>query len=115
MIHQAQDLEGLLDAVARRDLQHRDISVLLALISLMDRFGKVRITAVALAERLQMNYQVCIQSLSRLRKVGALVRVYDRRAGASHFILNPWVASVGSASTRGHLWAQFKAALEGNG
>ncbi|NBW77014.1 MAG: hypothetical protein EBR34_14630 [Sphingomonadaceae bacterium] len=115
MVHQAQDLEGLLAALARRDLQHRDISVLLAMISRMDRTGKVRVTALALAEQLEMAHTVCIGSISRLRKHAVLVKVYDRQSGSHYFILNPYVASIGGPQTRGHLWAQFKAALEDAG
>ena len=115
MVHQAPDLEGLFEALARRDLQHRDMSVMLAMISRMDRTGKVRVTALALSEQLGIHHNVCISAISRLRKHAVVVKVYDRQAGSHYFILNPYVASIGGPQTRGHLWAQFKAALEDAG
>lgn len=114
MVHQARDLDDIFQALAQRELQPLDICVLLAMVSRMDRTGKVRTTARALTEQIGSNYTSCIKAIGRLRKAGALVKVRDRQTGGHYFILNPYVASVGSAQARGHLWAQFKLALEEN-
>lgn len=114
MVYQAEGLEGLFQSLATKQLQPMDICVLLAMISRMDRVGKVRCSAKAIAELIGCHYISCVKAIGRLRVVNALVKVYDRQAGAHYFILNPYIASVGSAQNRGHLWAQFKLALEEN-
>lgn len=112
MFHQTRDLEVLLEAVARRDLEFRDISVLVALVAHMDRSGRVRVTGAALAEKLAMKQSICISSITRLRQQQIIVRAHDKTSGERYFLVNPFIFSVGGPHRRNHLWAQFKAAIE---
>jgi len=112
MIHLNRDLESVLAAVARRDLEPRDIAVLFGLIANMDRMGKVRIASSALAKQLSVTPPLVGKSLTRLRRQLIIVKVYESKTGDTYFLLNPFVASVGGPQRRGHLWTQFKAALE---
>lgn len=112
MLHQNTDVESLFAAVARKDLQPMDPAVLWALMHHMDRLGRVRITTNALAELLGFSVSACSRSLTRLRRQALLAKVYDRKSGEIYYLVNPFVASVGGPQRRGHLWAQFKAALE---
>jgi predicted transcriptional regulator len=112
MFHQTRDLETLLDAVAKRDLQLRDLSVLVALVAHMDRSGRVRVTGAALAEKLDINHSTCISSMTRLRQQQVIARVFDKASGERYFLVNPFIFSVGGPQRRNHLWAQFKAAVE---
>ena len=112
MIHQTSDLESVLAAVARRDLEPRDLAVFVGLIANMDRVGKVRSTSTALAQQLGVDPSLVGKSVTRLRRQMMVAKVYDRKTGETYFLLNPYIASVGGPQRRGHLWAQFKAALE---
>jgi hypothetical protein len=112
MLHQTQDLDSLFAALARKDLQPMDATVFLALMRHMDRVGRARISTTAIAETLGFSASACSRSLGRLRRQCLIAKVYDRTVGETYFLLNPYVASVGGSQRRGHLWAQFKAALE---
>ena len=112
MFHQTRDFDAVLDALATRDLELRDISVLLALVAHMDRYGRVHVTGTAIAERLGVKPAVCIASLTRLKRQQLVVRAHDRSSGQRYFLVNPFLFSVGGSQRRGHLWAQFKAAIE---
>lgn len=112
MLHQGPDTERVIAAVSRRDLEPRDISVLVVLMTYMDRSGKVRMTCAAIAEKLGMKSSMCIASMTRLKQQGFVVRVQDKSTGDRYYLVNPFVSSVGGPQRRGHLWAQFKAALE---
>lgn len=112
MLHQNADAETVFAAVARKDLQPMDFAVLWALMHHMDRLGRVRITTSGLAELLGFSVSACSRSLTRLRRQTLLAKVYDRKTGDIYYLINPFVASIGGSQRRGHLWAQFKAALE---
>lgn len=113
MFHQTRDLDAVMDAIASRDLELRDISVLVAIVAHMDRFGRARVTGAAIAERLDIKPAVCIASITRLKRQQLVVRAHDRSSGERYFLINPFVFSVGGPQRRNHLWALFKAALEG--
>ena len=111
MVHQ-QDLDSAISLVGARRLELRDMAVFMALMAYMNwRSGRVPITAKALAERLQIHLPTCVSSLTRLKKEMLVTRVVDRNTGENYYLLNPYVASVGSPQRRGLLWAQFKATV----
>ncbi len=112
MVHR-RDMDSTIDLVKSRRLQLRDMAVFSALIAEMDvASGKVQCTAAHLAERLGIKPPVCISSLTRLRKEFLVSRVRDKRTGSTYFLVNPYVASVGGPSRRGHLWQQFQDSLD---
>ena len=111
MVHQ-RDLDSAISLVGTRQLELRDMAVFMALMAYMNwRSGRVPITAKALAERLQIQLPTCVSSLTRLKKELLVTRVVDRNTGENYYLLNPYVASVGSPQRRGLLWAQFKATV----
>lgn len=112
MLHLTRDLDAVLAAVSRRDLEPRDLAVLVGLIANMDRMGKVRSTSAAIAACLGVSPSLAGKSITRLRQQSIIAKVYDRKTGETYFLVNPYVASIGGPQRRGHLWAQFKAALE---
>lgn len=112
MLHLSRDLESVLAAVARRDLEPRDLAVLVCLISFMDRMGKVRSTSAAVAAQLGVSPSLVGKSITRLRTQAIIAKVYDNKSGETYFLVNPYVASIGGPQRRNHLWMQFKAALE---
>lgn len=115
MVHQ-RDLDSAISLVGTRKLELRDMAVFMGLMAHMNwRSGRVPITAKALANRLQIKLPTCVSSLTRLKKELLVTRVVDRHTGENYYLLNPYVASVGSPQRRGHLWAQFQASLEGTG
>jgi predicted transcriptional regulator len=112
MLHLSRDLESVLAAVARRDLEPRDLAVLVCLISFMDRMGKVRSTSAAVAAQLGVSPSLVGKSITRLRQQSVIAKVYDNKSGETYFLVNPYVISIGGPQRRNHLWMQFKAALE---
>ena len=111
MVHR-RDLSSTIDLVRQRHLEPRDMAVLTAMLCEMDSTGRCRVTVAHLAERLGIQRTHCSASISRLRQQMILARVRDQRSGSTHFLLNPYVASVGGPQRRNHLWQQFQEALE---
>lgn len=111
-VHHSRDLESVFQALACRDLQPIDLCVLLALVSHMDRVGRARVTATAVASQLNIAAASCIRATSRLRKQKVIVKIRDPKSNSVYFVINPFVASIGNDQNRGHLVAQFEAALE---
>lgn len=82
-VHHSRDLESVFQALACRDLQPIDLCVLLALVSHMDRVGRARVTATAVASQLNIATASCIRATSRLRKQKVIVKIRDPEATAS--------------------------------
>lgn len=110
------DLQSVLALTGQRRLELRDTAVLMGLIAYVDwRSGRSKVSAKFLAEQLGIQLTHCARSLTRLRNERLAVRIYDERTGETFFLLNPYLASVGGAKRRGHLYAQFSEALEREG
>lgn len=112
MVHQ-RDLDSTIALLGERRLELRDAAVFLTLLNYVNwRSGRVHITAKYVAERLKIQLPVCVSAISRLKKEGLVSRVVDPRTGENYYLINPYLASVGGPSRRGHLWTQFQASLE---
>lgn len=112
MLHQTVDAEKAFAAVAAKDLTPGDLAIFLVLMHHMDRAGKVRVAVSTVASLLGYHPNSCSRALARLRKQELVAKGFDPRTGEHYFLLNPFVASVGSGQRRGHLWKQFEAALD---
>ena len=100
-------------AVKAKTLHPRDLAVLVALLSNVNwRSGRAQITPNGLAQQLGMLDSNIRASISRLRKQLLISRVLNRGSGENYFLINPYLASVGGPSRRGHLWQQFQESLE---
>ena len=68
MLHQ-EEFENVFGLISERRLELRDMAVYVGLISEMNwRTGRVRLTARALARKLNVKDSVCVMSLGRLKK-----------------------------------------------
>jgi|TARA_R100001443_G_C3322035_1_gene170288 hypothetical protein len=111
MLHQ-EEFENVFGLISERRLELRDMAVYVGLISEMNwRTGRVRLTARALARKLNVKDSVCVMSLGRLKKELLVVRVREKRSGDVYFLLNPHFASVGGVKRRGYLQSQFEEAI----
>ena len=111
MLHQ-EEFENVFGLISERRLELRDMAVYVGLISEMNwRTGRVRLTARALARKLNIKDSVCVMSLGRLKKELLVVRVREKRSGDVYFLLNPHFASVGGVKRRGYLQSQFEEAI----
>ena len=111
MLHQ-EEFENVFGLISERRLELRDMAVYVGLISEMNwRTGRVRLTARALAKKLNVKDSVCVMSLGRLKKELLVVRVREKRSGDVYFLLNPHFASVGGVKRRGYLQSQFEEAI----
>jgi hypothetical protein len=100
-------------AVKAKQLQPRDLAVLLALMGNMNwRSGRAQVTPNGLADQLGVVGSNVRASISRLRKQLLISRVVDRYTGEAYFLINPYLAAVGGPQRRGHLWQQFQNSLE---
>lgn len=107
------EMDRCLDLVAERRLELRDMAVLWALMAHASwRTGKIIVTVDKLAERLRMQKPHVVSSLTRLRKELLLTKGKDPHNGTPFYLLNPAVASVGPAQTKGRMWQVFKESLE---
>ena len=111
MLHQ-EEFANVFGLISERRLELRDMAVYVGLISEMNwRTGRVRLTARALARKLNVKDSVCVMSLGRLKKELLVVRVREKRSGDVYFLLNPHFASVGGVKRRGYLQSQFEEAI----
>jgi len=100
-------------ALKEKRLQPRDLAVLVAMLSNADwRSGRIKTTARGLAEQMGIQQSNCTTSISRLRAAMLVSHVYNVRTGDSYYLINPYVASVGSPQRRGMLMQQFRDSLE---
>ncbi len=98
----------VVDLVSQRRMNASDLHTLVALVGLMQHpTGRVEITAAALAERLERNPGNVRNSLARLRRLDLIARWRHPRSGRLYYLVNPAVASMGGASTRGYTFRCF--------
>lgn len=106
--------DTLLTALRNREVQLRDVAVLMALILHCDwRSGRVRVTQKALAAALGIHASDCSAAIRRLqaKRLRLVARVRDPHTGEQYFLINPDLAAVGGAQRRGHLDKQFNDAF----
>ena len=88
------DLQRMLELTATRDLQLRDGTLLLALISHTHTFsGRVQVTSRRLALDLGMTESDIRAGLARLIKHHMVRRVRNENTGELYYRLNPWTVS----------------------
>jgi hypothetical protein len=108
-------MPGLLKVVglvSQRRLNASDLHAFLALVGLMQHpTGRVEVTAAELAERLERNPGNVRHSLARLRRLDLIARWQHPRTGRLYYLVNPAVASMGGASTRGYTFRCFNEAI----
>jgi len=108
MVHQ-RDLDSTIALLGERKLELRDAAVFLVLLNYVNwRSGRAHVSTRFIAERLQVKLPVAVSAITRLRKENLVRRIVDRRTGETYFLINPFLASVGGPSRRGHLWQQFE-------
>lgn len=107
------ETEGVLDAVAARRLELRDLAVLMALMGHVNwRSGRANVTVRTLAKLLNIRESNCSHSIRRLRTERIIARAVDGKSGHAYFLLNPRLGWVGSTQRRGHLFQQFDEATK---
>ena len=112
MVHQ-RDLDSTIALLGERKLELRDAAVFLVLLNYVNwRSGRAHVSTRFIAERLQVKLPVAVSAITRLRKENLVRRVVDRRTGEAYFLINPFLASVGGPSRRGHIWQQFEDSLD---
>lgn len=112
----AYELEVLLQMQAKKLLQHRDITVLLAFISLTDwRNGRCRTNCAFIGRLINKSKPLVSASVKRLKQYQLLVYcVNERNSGDAYYLLNPSLVICGSGRQRGFLIKQFNKAIENN-
>ena len=107
------ELAKLVDLAASGTIQHRDITVLLAFISLTDwRSGRCRATCAAIAEILDKKTNHIVLSLKRLKENEIMLPFIDYRTKDRYHIINPNLLVCGSGKKRGFLVKCFDEALQ---
>lgn len=100
-------------ALKTKTLQPRDVAILYLIHGYVNwRSGRAHITPSGLARDTGMLESNIRTSIARLRKELLISRVVDRYTGESYYLINPYLASVGSPQRRGHLIQQFQESLE---
>ncbi len=109
---QLTDIDRLMELFASRELMHRDASVIFALISGTDTYsGKVRLTANALANQLQITPNEARAAIARLKKQHLVRHIKDPKTGEAYYRLNPWmVRSTGSVALQTLAMREFEEA-----
>lgn len=109
----AVELTKLIDLAATGAIQHRDITTLLAFISLTDwRSGRCRATCAAVANLLDKKPNHIVLSLKRLKENELMLPFIDHRTGDKYHIVNPNFLICGSGKKRGFLVKCFDEALQ---
>ncbi|QTP86369.1 hypothetical protein SSRP02_p013 [Synechococcus phage S-SRP02] len=112
MVHQ-RDLDATIALIGERRLELRDAAVFLVMLNYINwRSGRSYVSAKYIAERLNVKLPVAVSAITRLKREKLVARIRDDRTGESYFVINPYLASVGGPSRRGHLWQQFQDSLE---
>ena len=107
------ELNNLLELVTAGKLQHRDITVLLAFISLTDwRSGRCRATCAAIAELLEKGTNHIVLSLKRLKEAELILPFIDAKTKDKYLIVNPNLLICGSGRKRGFLVKCFDEVLQ---
>lgn len=109
------ELPFLLKLIAFKNIEHRDLAVLLAYVSLTEpRSGRCRATVAKIAEELNVTPSAIYASLKRLREAQLIVRAYDKRTGERIHLVNPYLVAGGSPNQRGFLIKSYMEALQAN-
>lgn len=96
MIYPKEISTSVIDALRDKLLQPRDLAVLMALMTEVDRSnGKVEITQRFLASRMGVKECDCSASFRRLRSQGLVTLMRDSRTGYTHYLINPRLLTVG--------------------
>jgi len=89
---QIREVRALIGLAARRDIEPRDAMLLFALVGHTDTYsGRVRVTAVALAEELQTRDSEVRAGLARLKRHDMVRQIKDRNTGERYYRLNPYL------------------------
>jgi len=112
MHHLGPTSRQLEDLVADGSLRIQDLGYLFVLIQNMTPTGRVLMRPAALAARIGVSRETCYAAIKRLRAQHLVARVLDPDTHGTYFLVNPFLASIGSEKRRGALWAQFRAAIE---
>jgi DNA-binding transcriptional ArsR family regulator len=109
------ELHFLLKLIAFKNIEHRDLAVFLAYVSLTEpRSGRCRASALKVAEDLNVTPSTVHRSLKRLREANLIVRHLDKRTGERVLLINPYLLSAGSPQQRGLLIKNYSEAIEAN-
>lgn len=104
---------SVLGALRDKLLQHRDLSVLVALMAEVNwRNGKAEISQRVLARQLGIQEPHCSVSVRRLQSQRLVARMRDPRSGNTYFLINPRLVTVGGPQRRGLLLKQFDEAVD---
>jgi hypothetical protein len=109
----AAELTKLLGLVAVKQLQHRDITILLAFVSLTDwRSGRCRATCAAIGKMVGRTTGHVVLSLKRLKDCELILPFTDWKTGDKYLIVNPNFLVCGSGKRRGFLIKCFNETLQ---
>jgi len=88
------DLDRVIDHCANRDLHPRDLGVMVAMLSYTETYsGRIPVTAMLIAERLNMSVKEVHACIARLKKQHILRLIQDKRTGARYYRLHPSLVS----------------------
>lgn len=104
-------LAGVTKLIHQRDLQLRDSSLLLALMSHTDTVtGRIKVMSQVLADDLGVQDADIRAGISRLKKNHLLRLVRNRYTGERYYLLNPWVVRSGKDQAVGLAMREFQEA-----
>lgn len=96
------ELLELLTFVGKKQLEQRDITLLMTLISCMDwRSGRCHTTIDRAIEIIGAPRAQAVASLKRLKQLNIVISVTRVRDGQRSLIINPWLVSMGSSKRQG--------------
>lgn len=108
---QIKDVERMRKLIGERKLELRDAATVWTLLSYLDTYsGRIRVTAVRIAEDLQCQPTDVRASISRLKKQHLLRQVRDRNTGEHYYRLNPWMVQTANGSLLGVAMKEFQEA-----
>lgn len=109
------ELEVFIQLTASKLIQHRDVTVFLAFISLTDwRSGRCRASCKKVAELIGKPQSYISISVKRLKETNMMVPSIDKATGERFFLINPDFLICGSGSRRGFLVKTYKDAIDEN-
>lgn len=107
------ELDHLFHLLSFKNIQPRDVCVLLAYVSFTDqRTGRCRVTAEKIAGKLGIPTSNVYPAVKRLRDAQLLVRGIDKRTGEKIHLVNPYLFSGGSLQQRGFMIKIYNEAID---
>lgn len=97
--------------VADRKLTCGHVGVLWFLVDHMDRTGHAWVTPTYLAQVLGRDEAATRREVKKLVDLQLVVRARDPRTGLIGYMINPYIAHVGSIDSRQMAWGRFKGYL----